>query len=215
MLIPEDINLYWIISISALLGLFVFGYLISAIRALAHKKPIKSLSSLIKSIILAPILILMTGFFAGIQGYSNLTHEEHIATLKIQPTGMQSFIVDIEYPNGRVQRAELRGDQVQVDAYILKWSSVANLLGLHTYFQLDRVSGRFINFEQAKSQTASIQTLSSKPLVDLVYLRKNHTWLDLFYDTQYGSSSFADASESKEYKLFVSTTGLLLRNSSH
>ena len=35
------------------------------------------------------------------------------------------------------------GDQVLVDARILKWHYIGNVLGLHTQYELDRLTGRF------------------------------------------------------------------------
>jgi len=37
----------------------------------------------------------------------------------------------------------ISGDEIYVDARILKWHALANLLGLSTAYELDRVGGRF------------------------------------------------------------------------
>ena len=42
----------------------------------------------------------------------------------------------------------MAGDQIYVDAHILKWTPAANLIGLHTAYELDRVAGRYDNIEQ-------------------------------------------------------------------
>ena len=42
----------------------------------------------------------------------------------------------------------LAGDQIYVDAYILKWTPMANVLGLHTADELDRVAGRYDDIAQ-------------------------------------------------------------------
>ena len=51
----------------------------------------------------------------------------------------------VTFADGRVQTYALAGDDIYVDAHIVKWTPLANQLGLHTTYRLDRIGGRYRN----------------------------------------------------------------------
>jgi hypothetical protein len=106
---------------------------------------------------------------------------------------------------------ELQGDEVYVDAHILKWKHYANLAGLHTMWDLDRVSGRYRDVEQEKTAPRTVYSLGAKPSVDLFALRHRFAALAPLLDAEYGSATFVPAAGPAQLNLFVSTSGLLLR----
>src|SRR6266568_4661343 len=108
-------------------------------------------------------------------------------------------------------REELAGDEIYVDARILKWHALANLLGLNTAYELDRVGGRFRAIEQERSASRTLHALGQEKPLDVFDLRKRYTFLAPFLDAEYGSATFVQVTEPAELELRVSTTGLLLR----
>jgi hypothetical protein len=98
-----------------------------------------------------------------------------------------------------------------VDARILKWSYWANVLGLHTAYELDRVAGRYRLMEDELSKPRTLQSLARERPVDLFGLRKRYEALSPFYDAEYGSATFIAADRPAIYEVLVSTTGLLAR----
>src|SRR6059036_635862 len=79
----------------------------------------------------------------SIRGYRSLTREEVAATIRTYPIGTQRFRARVSYSDGREEIFDLAGDAVYVDAHILKWRPWVNLLGVHTLYELDRLSGRY------------------------------------------------------------------------
>ncbi len=155
---------------------------------------------------------LMCGMLAGgLHGYRALTHEETIARITVEPVGEKRFEARFVFPDGRQARYELAGDEIQVDARILKWKPFANLIGLHTLWTLDRVSGRYRSVEDERSAARTVHPLAADPLVDLFALRRRFASLAPLYDAEYGSASFVPADVAARYELRVSTTGLLIR----
>jgi hypothetical protein len=106
---------------------------------------------------------------------------------------------------------ELAGDAVYVDAHILKWHPYANLFGLHTSYELDRLGGRYHGIEQERSGARTIHSLAQHKPVDLFGLRRRHEFLAPLVDAQYGSATFLPVNGAAELELLVSNTGLLLR----
>ena len=119
--------------------------------------------------------------------------------------------MDIEYPDGRRDHFTLNGDQLYVDARILKWHPWANLLGLHTAYELDRIAGRYEQIEDERSRPRSIYSLAGERPVDIFSLRQRYAWLAPLLDAEYGSATFMSVRRPARYAVTVSTTGLLIR----
>src|SRR5690606_20058594 len=71
-------------------------------------------------------LLLALGLLAGsiafnLYSYHRFTHEQEVATLRFRQLGPQRYLADLSTPGGAAQRYELRGDEWQLDARVLKW----------------------------------------------------------------------------------------------
>ena len=148
---------------------------------------------------------------AGVQGYQALTREESVARISIRPIADQRFEARFRFPDAQEQTFQLSGDEIYVDARILKWTPYANLVGLHTMWELDRVAGRYRSIDQEKSAPRTIFPLGGSQAVDLFALRKRFAGLAPLFDAEYGSATFVPAADTAELELLVSTSGLLLR----
>ena len=93
--------------------------------------------------------------------YRALTHEEVAATVLTQPSAPDRFTATFTFADGTKQAYEIAGNAIYVDAHIVKWHPFANVLGLHTAYQLDRVGGRYDNLEDEQKKPRSIFTLSA------------------------------------------------------
>ena len=147
----------------------------------------------------------------GIQGYQTLTREEIAAQISVSPIAPQRFAATFRYPDGRVANFMIAGDEIYVDAHILKWQPLANLFGLHTAYELDRVAGRYRDIEQERTAERTIHTLSQDKPINLFGLRQRHTFLAILLDAKYGSATFVPVIQPAELELRISTTGLLMR----
>lgn len=147
----------------------------------------------------------------GIQGYQTLTREEIAAQISVSPIAPQRFAATFRYPDGRVANFIIAGDEIYVDAHILKWQPLANLFGLHTAYELDRVAGRYRDIEQERTAERTIHSLSQDRPVNLFGLRQRHTFLAILLDAKYGSATFVPVIQPAELELRISTTGLLMR----
>jgi len=165
---------------------------------------------------LAGLLFLSLGALSGtlavgIQGYSALTRETLAAHLTVQPTGTQRFSAAIRFPDGRQARYDIAGDEIYLDARVLKWKPVANIFGLHTAYELDRVAGRYRDLQQEKTAPRTVYALGQDRPVDLFGLRRRHAFLEPLLDAEYGSASFVPVTQAANLDVLVSTTGLLIR----
>ena len=192
----------------ALLGALL---LLSGIGALIRLRPIRFISRTIFGLLLLTVGALAATVAIGTYGYTALTREDIAATLLVQPTGPQKFSATVRYPDLREVKFELGGDEVYVDAQILKWKPIANTLGLHTAYELDRIAGRYRSIDQERTAPRTVYLLSRDKPFDLFDLRRRYTFLAPLLDAEYGSASYVAVSRPAALELRVSTTGLLMR----
>jgi hypothetical protein len=165
---------------------------------------------------LSGALLLALGALAGalalgIQGYRALTHEAVAARIEIRPLGPQRFEAIVHAADGSSVTHELAGDEIYIDAHILKWKPLGNLIGLHTLWSLDRVAGRYRAIEDERSAPRTVYTLAPERRLDLFDLRRRHAALSPLYDVEHGSASFLPVTGPVTLELRVTTSGLLLR----
>src|SRR5690606_6522917 len=149
------------------------------------------------------LLLLALGALAGavglgMQGYRALTHEAVAAHIAVRPSGPQRFAAEFRYPDGRRERYQLAGDEIYVDARILKWHPRANLLGLHTSYELDRVAGRYRSVEDERNATRTVHALGRTRPVDLFAISRRYAFLGPILDAEYGSATFVPVSRPAE-----------------
>jgi hypothetical protein len=166
--------------------------------------------------LLAGLLMLALGSLAGtisvgMMGYRALTREDVAARIVVKPAGRQRFIATFHFPDGREATYELAGDEIYVDAHILKWHPYANLIGLHTAYEIDRVAGRYHAIKDEREAARTVHVLARDKPVDLYALRQRNAFLAPAFDAEYGSATFVPVTRPAELELRVSTTGLLMR----
>src|SRR5438874_13553344 len=119
------------------------------------------------ALLLLALAALAATVTVGLQGYRALTFEEVAATVRTEPLAPQRFRATITLPDHRLAMYELAGDAFYMDAHILKWHPWANLLGLHTVYELDRVAGRYNAVAEERTQPHTAYELGLSKPVDL------------------------------------------------
>ena len=185
--------------------------MIAGLVALFRWRPLGFLVRTLLGLLLLALGALSGSVALGIQGYRALTREEVAARISVRPAGAQRFAATVRYPDGREQVFDLAGDEIYVDAHILKWKPIANLIGLHTAYELDRVAGRYQAIEQERSAPRTVYLLREARPVELFWLRQRYAFLAPIYDAEYGSATFVPVLQPTELEVRVSTTGLLMR----
>lgn len=192
----------------ALLGLIC---LIATILALKKRKLLGTAKNFILTLLMLSLAALFGTISVSIRGYQALTKEEVAAMVKIEPTGVQKFTARFVLPDGSEKVFSLAGDQLYVDAHILKWKPIANLFGLHTAYELDRAAGRYETLDDEKTKDRTVYSLSKDKPVDMFFLRRKFEILKPLLDAEYGSATYTSSNNAEEFRIMVSTTGLLIR----
>ncbi len=201
------------LAIAALvLGALGALFLIAALIALFRVRVFGFAVRLLGAVALLALGSLFGAIAIGTQGYRALTREDLAARIVVQPTGAQRFSATVRFADGREASYDVAGDEIYVDAHILKWRPLANVLGLHTEYELARLAGRYRDIEAERRALRTVYPLGAERPLDLFSLRQQHTLLAPLVDAQYGSATFVPVTERTELEVRVSTTGLVMRN---
>ena len=206
---PEKLAI--IVVASAVLSV---ALLVATSAAVRKRRWLGSGMALVLAVLFGALAAVAATVSVAMQGYQALTREVVAATIVTRPSGPDRFVATFTFPDGRREQYEITGNALYVDAHIVKWHPRANILGLHTAYQLDRVSGRYDRLEDEQTKPRRIFALSPSPPVDMVQVVRSFAFLRRFrrvVDAQYGSASFIAAREPTQLELRVSTSGLHFR----
>ena len=201
-------SLVILIDCSALLTLIFF---IATVAALRKKKLFSSAFRFLLALLALSSAGLLGMIVIATAGYRALTYEEIAAVVKTEPTGAKGFTAHFLFSDGHEASYRLAGDALYVDAHILKWKSIFNILGLHTAYELDRVAGRYMDLKEERESIRTVFLLSRDKPVDMFTLRQRYSLLRPLLDAEYGSASFINSDKPAYFEIRVSTTGLLIR----
>ena len=204
-----NIEPVWIFAVfPALIGLVLFVYALVAFR---RRHVFGGLFRLLLSLLLFGVAGLASVVSFGTVGYQALQSEQLAATVQVEEVSTQRYRAAFSFPDGHEEIFELAGDELYVDARILKWHPYATLLGMETLFELDRVSGRYITLDDEQTQPRTVFSLGEERPVDMFALAKRYPVLTNLVDAEYGSGTFAPVRDGGRYEVRVSPTGLLVR----
>jgi len=200
-----------LVMVAIVTALLAVAFLGAAIVAARKKRLIGTAAGATLALLLFALAALMGTISVATQGYRALTREDLAATVVVRPTAPREFTALVTLPDGRDTMFVLRGDQVYVDAHILKWKPIANILGLHTAYELDRIGGRYLDIEHERDSARTIFSLGAPKPVDMFALRRRWVAFAPLLDAEYGSGTFVTADRKDSLEVLVSTTGLLIR----
>ncbi len=203
-----------LLVISGILALIILAVGWRFVHQIKRKRLLSGLLWSMQGVIVLSAFIITLLVYSNLHTYQRLTYEAPIADIYVHQLSSQKFQLSLSFSNADndQQYYVLQGDQWQLDARILKWSGWANLLGLDSYYQLDRLSGRYDDVTQARQQFPSIHDLSTEARgVDLWKLKKLLQTKMSFVDTFFGQGVFMPMLDGAHYQVSIGQGGLLVR----
>jgi hypothetical protein len=186
-----------------------------AVWAGRRRRLLHSLVSVLTALLCLLLAALFGAVTIGIHGYRALTAEEVAAVVETDPLGPQHFRATVTMPDGRVGQFDILGDALYVDARILKWKPIVNILGLQTGYELDRVGGRYNAIPDERHRPHTVFPLGQDHMVNVFgFVHRHPNFLAPLVDATYGSGTFVSVAHPARYEVRVSTTGLLIRPAS-
>ena len=186
-------------------------WLVLALVAVRRRRWVGMSSGVVLALLFLALSALCATVSVSVRGYRALTHEEVAATVTTEPLGPGQLRARFRFPDGREETFDLAGEGIAVEAHIVKWHPLANILGLHTAYQLERVAGRYDNLADEQSRPRTVFALAPPRPIDAFHLARTLAFMAPVVDAQYGSATFVSTREPATLELRVSTSGLLLR----
>src|SRR2546426_463134 len=132
--------IWWAAALCGVVGILL---IFAVLAALKQRRPLRLSLRVLAALMFMALAATLAAAALGVEGYRALTHEELAATVTTVPVGPQKFRATFKFPDGHEASYTLAGDELYVDARVLKWHPWANVLGLHTAYEFDRVAGRY------------------------------------------------------------------------
>ena len=144
--------------------------------------------------------------------YQRLSYEQPVAQLSFQALADQRFQATLATDNGPPRLFERAGDEFQLDARVLKWHAWANLFGFDALFRLERLSGRYRDIADERTQPRSVVALDAEePGVNAFALARRLPGWAKAVDARYGSATYVPMADGARYQITLTQSGLIAR----
>lgn len=197
-----------IIFITTALGVLLLAL---AIRRLRQRRFLSAGTRGMAGALLLALAGLVGSIALNLLTYQRLTFEQPVATLSFSRMAPDQYQVLLRTPDGRARLFTLEGDEWQLDARVLKWHGVANILGLDAQYRLERISGRYRDVEQARAASPSLYSLAEAQGLDLWHIGQDHPAWVPFVDAIYGSATYMPMAHQARFDVTMTQSGLIAR----
>lgn len=148
----------------------------------------------------------------NLHSYQRLTHEQSVAEIMFRQFERNAYGATLSPAgSGEARRFVIRGDEWQIDARVLKWHGVANLLGLDSYYRLERLSGRYASLASEVNGSRTVYGLVPDEGLDLWGIIKRYERWMPYVDAIYGSAAYLPMANGARYEISISQSGLIAR----
>lgn len=146
-----------------------------------------------------------------ISTYAALPNDQPLATLTFNAQGSQRYeVILVQGKNERT--VMLEGDLWQLDLHVLRWKSLAELIGLESGYRLERLSGRYLAVEQQNQARHERVMLSEQPMGVNIWQTLELGQRDMhLVDAQVLRVDFMPMADGASYAVELTPTGLLAR----
>ncbi|MCH7774156.1 MAG: cation/multidrug efflux pump [Bacteroidetes bacterium] len=203
------------LAVNVIAILIVLIGLLLAVKSLSRLRQKRLLSAGIYCSFSSVLLVLAVALIAlsmNLYTYHRISHEQDVAEIVFKQLRSQHYLA-IVYSGDGYQKAEyiIKGDEWQLDARIIKWKPPIYLAGLDSLYRLERISGRYREVEEEKTESRTVYSLSENRGLDIWSITKNHpSWVP-WVDAYYGSATYLPMNDAARFKITLSQTGLLAR----
>jgi membrane protein implicated in regulation of membrane protease activity len=202
----------WLVVAIGLAGVLIgLPLVLAAFKRMRHLQLVRGTLFLLSGGV-AVLLAVSAGLVVvNLLTYARLTHEQEAAQVTTRQLGPRQFAVSVRPQGGDERNFELRGDEWQIDARVLKWRAAGSLLGFDTVYRLERLSGRYGDAAMERAAPRTVYSLTAQPGIDFWTLaRRYHRYLPLA-DALYGSAAYVPMADGAQYAVTVSSSGLVVR----
>ena len=199
----------WITGIIMLLAV---GFLVASMFVLFRRKWflawLRGTLGILLLLVAADLAIVALNFYS----FKNLQSEVPISTVSFERLGPQHYRATVSQPHGAEGSYDLKGDLWQIDARLIKWTSLWTSLGFSPGYKLDRIQGRYLSLEQERGDERTVYALSEPEFgFDMwAFLNQNRGMIP-GVDASFGSATYVPMTDGGIFSVALSNGGLVAR----
>ena len=162
------------------------------------------------------LILAVAGFLSlvglNLQTYSRLNSERPVALVDISYLEPQLFSASVTLEGEAAPtNYEIRGDEIEFKARIIKWNRWANIIGYDSVYRLDRMAGQYSNIDEDLSKPRTVYPLKADQGVDVFQLiQKRGGWVKAV-DAYFGSGTYVPMVAGARYEIYMTQSGLITR----
>lgn len=199
----------WFI-VPGLVGLFGLLLLLGAIGALFRGRVFKMLRGVVSGSLLIALAAAASLLALNVQSYARLTWEKPIATVTVretaQPGTYDVLVAETERP---AHVYALRGEQWQLDARVITWKPWANILGLDTQYELQRLWARRLGGEGAGAADR-LDIITERPGIDMLDLSRQLGDWAFLQEREFGSAVYMPLVDGAIFEVRISQDAMVV-----
>lgn len=168
-------------------------------------------------IVLCLFLVILVGIFFKLylNSYKVFNEVQLVATVECKKIEKKLPALEIELyldkTHAKKEVFPFKADEWVIEGRIIKWKGFLSLLGLKSYYHLERISGRYFDIEKEKTMPRIAYSLMEKPDKLWFFVYKYQKLFPII-DAVYGSSAFVPFAPGKRFQIFITNTGFMLRD---
>ncbi|MAP93575.1 MAG: hypothetical protein CMK07_01375 [Ponticaulis sp.] len=202
--------IWWIIPIAV--GFFGLVILMTAFGRFGKRKVADGGFRLLVGgmVLTGAALLALLGL--NLQTYSRLNHERDVATIELRYLEDQLYEASLLLDGAEIPLVfNIRGDEVEMKARVIKWTRWTNIVGYDSIYKLDRIAGQYTSVEEDLNKPRTVYALQSGEGIDAFQLvQKRGGWLKAV-DAYYGSGTYVPMVDGAQYTIRMTQSGLISR----
>lgn len=180
-----------------------------------------SLRSLVNALLLFCLLLILSSILIAqfyLSSYRVFKARELVAIVqceKVSQTGESVLNVELFPKTSKAQTRTFifNADEWVIEGRIIQWRSFLGLFGVRSYYQIERLSGRYLNIEKEKKSPRLVYALYDKADNFWYFLYKNQRFIP-FVEAAYGNSAFIRYEPGKIFYVYVTHSGFMIKDMS-
>jgi len=144
-------------------------------------------------------------------GYGRLVDEQLVSQIQFSQSSPGIYVARVMIEGETDRLFTLRGDEWQMDARVVNWKPPATLLGLDPIYQLDRLSGRYSDINDERTEERTVHALSEEMTLDVWRVARKFPALMPGVDAYYGTATYLPMADGARFEVTLSRTALVAR----
>ena len=200
-----------LVAISLVFAFFAIYFLFRMLHWMRHKRVLRAGSSCVSCLMSAAVAGAGGMLLLSYLTFGRLIEEQLISRIEFRRVSIEEFQARIMVTGKDDQFFTLRGDEWQMDAKIITWKPPMTLLGLDPIYQLDRLSGRFVDIDREQTEPRTVHSLAPQLPADVWQIARRFPLLMPGIDAHYGTATYVPMADGARFEVMLSRDALVAR----